>query len=253
MVRDTIHYICRQILNLMNVHQFIENYRSAFGDYELPIVFWYSESPAVPVEKITGCFIKSLKVAREGQIISLNLEAITCNGGKTYTGFCEPSPNIPKFVSEKELYKKTPELVTDFINDLNMPSKAGLYINFASIERINDFQNIEGLIFFATPDVLTGLISWTLFDTNQADAVSVPFGSGCSSTISQVVVENMNNGNRVFLGLFDPSVRSQVEPNILSLAIPMSRFKTMYHTFNQSSLNGSGAWKKVRERIGETY
>ncbi|HEY4788927.1 MAG TPA: DUF169 domain-containing protein [Bacteroidales bacterium] len=233
----------------MDKNYFIENYRNAFGNYELPIAIWYSEEPAVPTEKTTGCFIKYLKPAREGQIVSLSLETITCMGGKTYTGLSAPFPQIPKFVSEKELYKRTPELVSDFINDLNMPSKIGQFINFASIERIDNFENIEGLIFFATPDVLTGLVSWAMFDTNQVDAVSVPFGSGCSSTVSQVVVENKNNGNRVFIGFFDPSVRPQVEPNILSFAIPMSRFKKMYYTFNESCLSGSRAWSKVKERI----
>ncbi len=233
----------------METKKFIENFKTAFGNYELPIAIWYSEEPVVPVEKTKRCFINYLKPAREGGIVSLNLETITCMGGKTYTGLSEPFPQIPKFVSEKERYKKTPEMVTCFINDLNLPNKAGLFINFASIEKINNFENIEGLVFFATPDVLTGLVSWAFFDTNQADAVSVPFGSGCSSIISQTVVENSNNGNRVFIGFFDPSVRPQIEANILSFAIPMSRFKKMYYTFSESCLCGTHAWEIVKERI----
>ncbi len=235
----------------MNKNIFIENFRNAFGNYELPIAIWYSNEPAVPVEKTMGCFIKYLKPAREGGIVSFNIDTIGCMGGKTYTGFCEPSPHIPSFVSLKELYKKSPDLVTEFISDLNMPSKEGLYINFASIEKIDSFEHIEGLIFFATPDVLTGLVSWALYDNNEPDAVSTPFGSGCSSTVSHIVVENQNQGKRTFIGLFDPSVRPHVEPNILSFAIPMSRFNEMYHTLNQSCLSGSPAWIKVKQRITE--
>ncbi len=233
----------------MNKNQFIENFRNAFGNYELPIVFWYSEQPMVELNKTKGCFIKDLKLAREGGTISLNLDTISCPGGKTYTGFMTLPPQIPNFVSLKERYKETPEMVADFVKDMNIPSKEGLFINFTSIKNIENFDNIEGLLFFATPDVLTGLISWTFFDTNAPDAVSVPFGSGCSSLISQTIVENKQNGYRVFLGLFDPSVRTRVEANILSLAIPMSRFKKMYYTFEKSCLADSPAWKKVRERI----
>jgi hypothetical protein len=125
-----------------------------------------------------------------------------------------------------------------------------MYLNFASIASIRNFDKLEGLVFFATPDVLTGLVSWAQFDNNNPDAVSVPFGSGCSTVVAQTIVENQNNGQRVFLGMFDPSARPQVEANILSLSIPMSRFKKMYYTLNNSCLSGSRAWLKVKERIG---
>lgn len=233
----------------MDKNEFIRNFRNAFGNYELPIAIWYSEKAAAEEEKTRGCFIKYLKPAREGSIISLSLETISCPGAKLYCGFTEMAPFIPSFVSEKERYKQTPEMVTDFITNLNIQDKSKLFLNFASIEKVETFDNIDALIFFATPDVLTGLVSWALYDTNEADAVSVPFGSGCSSMISKTITENQRNGHRIFLGLFDPSVRPQVEANILSLAIPMSRFKKMYYTFNESCLNGSHAWNKVKERI----
>ncbi len=233
----------------MDKNNFVESFKKAFGNYELPIAIWYSEKPAGQEEKTKGCFIKYLKLAREGNRLSFGLKSLSCPGAKVYCGFTEMPPFVPGFVSEKERYKKTPGLVSDFISDLKMPDKSGLFLNFASIDMIDSFDDIEALIFFATPDVLTGLVSWALYDTNKPDAVSVPFGSGCSSIVSQTVVENQNKGNRVFLGMFDPSVRPYVEPNILSFAIPMSRFKEMYHTFNESCLNGSHAWSKVKERI----
>ena len=67
--------------------------------------------------------------------------------------------------------------------------------------------------------------------------------------VTQPVVENQKDGQRVFLGLFDPSVRPYLEADILSFAVPMSRFRRMYCTFNESCLNGAHAWNKVKERI----
>jgi len=233
----------------MNKEIFIENYRTAFGDYELPVAFWYSDEPDGVNEKTKGCFIKDLKPAREGQLMTFSLDTISCAGGKVYTGFTDLPAFIPEFVSTKERYKETPEMVTEFVKDLKMPDKSVKYLNFVSIDQVDNFDQLEGIIFFATPDVLAGLVSWTLFDTNSPDAVSVPFGSGCSSMISQTVVENQNNGHRTFLGMFDPSVRPHLEPNILSFAIPMSRFKTMYHTISQSCLKGTHGWLKVKNRI----
>jgi len=237
---------------LIDKNEFIRNFRIAFGDYELPIAVWYSETAIASEEKTRGCFIKNLKPAREGNEVSFSLDTISCPGGKVYCGFAKPAPFIPSFVSEKERYKRTPEMVTDFITNLNLPDKSRQFINFASIDRIKNFGEIEALVFFATPDVLTGLVSWALFDINEPDAVSVPFGSGCSSIVSQAIVENQRDGYRVFLGLFDPSVRLHVESDILSFAVPMSRFKKMYHTLSESCLCSSHAWEKVRERIIET-
>lgn len=233
----------------MDINVFIKSYQQAFGDYELPVALWYSHEPEGILEKTRGCFIKDLKPAREGEIISLSSDTISCPGGKVYSGFLTMPPTLPQFVSEKEHYKESPELVEDFVKNLCIPDKNEMFLNFASIASIRNFDNVEGLVFFATPDVLTGLVSWAQFDNNNPDAVSVPFGSGCSSLVAQTIVENQNNGQRVFLGMFDPSVRPQVEENILSLSIPMSRFKKMYYTINHSCLSGSRAWIKVKERI----
>ncbi|MCC8174511.1 MAG: DUF169 domain-containing protein, partial [Odoribacter sp.] len=165
------------------------------------------------------------------------------------TGFIDMPPQVPNFVSLKEKYKQTPEQVIEFVEGLDFPKTEEKYLYFERVDKINSFEGKEGLIFFATPDVLTGLVSWTLFDTNAPDAVSVPFSSGCSSTISQVVAENLKGGKRTFIGFFDPSVRPCVEANILSFSIPMTRFKEMYYTMSESALGGAHAWEKVKKRI----
>lgn len=108
------------------------------------------------------------------------------------------------------------------------------YLHFARIDRLTSFEKVEGLLFLATPD-----------------AVSTPFGSGCSSTITLTVNENRQGGHRTFLGFFDPSVRPYVESNLLSLTIPMSRFKMMYQTMRNSSLYDTHAWAKIKTRINE--
>lgn len=236
----------------MEVKRFISNYREAFGEAaELPIVFWYSEMPFVNTEKINGCFFKGMETVRKGNPISLSVETVTCGGGKFYSGFTEMPERIPNFVSLKEKYKKTPEMVIDFVENLDVPRAEMNYLNFARIDNIDRFDAIEGIVFFATADILSGLATWTYFDNNAEDAVSAPFGSGCSSIITQVVNENKRGGRRTFIGLFDPSARPYLEANRLSFAIPMSRFREMYHTMRESSLFDTHAWSKIRERMSD--
>lgn len=234
----------------MNTQTFIQDFKEAFGETaELPLVFWYSDVLEGETEKINGCFFKGMKTVREGNIISLNAETIGCGGGKFYTGFTEMPEHVPTFVSLKERYKQTPELVTDFIHQVGVPKAEKIYLHFARIDKVKDIEEAEGLLFLATPDMLSGLTTWAYFDHNAEDSVVSPFGSGCSSVVTQTINENRKGGRRTFIGFFDPSVRPYFEPDKLSYTIPMSRFKEMCETMRQSCLFDTHAWGKIRERM----
>ena len=210
----------------MGIQVFLNNYREAFGDkVDLPIVFWYSEQPVTPVDKIGGCLFKCMKEVRAGQTVSLSVETIGCGGGKFYTGFTEMPERIPGFVSLKEKYKQTPEGVSEFLEELQVPRAKMDYLNFARMDKVENFDNLEGILFLATPDMLSGLATWAFFDNNSEDAVTSLFG------------------------FFDPSVRPYFEPDILSFMIPMSRFKEMYDTMRSSCLFDTHAWGKIKERM----
>lgn len=234
----------------MEISTFVNNYREAFGRRaELPIAFWYSNMAEGLNEKVNGCLMKCLKQVRKGQVCSLSRETITCGGGKLYTGFDTMPERVPGFVAQKERYKKTPEMVIDYIKSLQIDLTEKPYLNFARIDSLNSFDVAEGLLFLATPDMLSGLTTWAYFDNNAPDAVSAPFGSGCCSVVTQAVLENQRQGRRTFLGFFDPSVRPHFEPDLLSFTIPMSRFREMYLTMRHSCLFDTNAWGKIKERI----
>lgn len=234
----------------MNKDEFINNYREAFGQsVKLPLVFWYSDTPVADPVKINGCMFKFLLKAQAGENVSLDEQTLSCGGGKFYSGFIPMPERIPTFVSEKEKYKKTPEFVIDFLDKLQVPLASKKYLNFSRIDKIDDFNDKEGLLFMAEPDVLSGLTTWAFFDNNDEDTVLSAFGSGCCSIITLTIKENQKNGRRTFLGGFDPSVRPYFGKNEFSFTIPMSRFKEMYTTMRESCLYDTHAWKKVKERI----
>ena len=236
----------------MDRQEFIRNFKEAFGEKaQLPLLFGYSDKPIADTEKIGGCFFKGLQAAREGTPVSLSIEVIGCGGGKLYTGFTDMPKRVPGFVSLKEKYKKTPEMVTDYVNGLNMKRTEKPYLNFTRIDKAESFEGTEGVMFYATVDMLSGLCGWAFYDTNEPDAVVSMFGSGCSTVVSMTVVENEKKGHRCFLGLLDPSVRPWVGKNELSFTIPFSRFTQMMETMKETFLYGSHAWEKVRQRLEE--
>lgn len=236
----------------MDIKEFLLNYRQAFGSKaSLPLLFGYSDKPIANTEKIGGCFFKGLQAARDGQPVSLSADVIGCGGGKLYTGFSDIPERVPGFVSLKEKYKKTPEMVVDYVNGLGMNRAEKPYLNFIRIDKAESFEGIEGIFFYATPDMLSGLCGWAFFDINEPDAVVSRFGSGCSTVVSMTVVENARQGHRCFIGLLDPSVRPWVGKDELSFTIPFSRFTQMMETMKDTFLFGSHAWEKMKQRLEE--
>ena len=234
----------------MELIEFIQSYREAFGENaQLPLLFGYNDTPVAQTAKIGGCFFKGLQAAREGTPISLSVEVIGCGGGKLYTGFTYMPAHVPNYVSITEKYKRTPEMVADYVKRLEIPRATKPYLNFVRIDKAESFEGFEGVMFYATPDMLAGLCGWAFYDTNEPDAVMAQFGSGCSTVVSMTVVENARGGYRCFLGLLDPSVRPWVGPNELSFTIPMSRFTAMMDTMRQCFLFGSHAWEKLKARL----
>lgn len=234
----------------MDVKDFVNSFREAFGsNAKLPLAFWYSEKPVAEPQRVNGCFFKAFGQLYDGTPMSFDVETIGCGGGKLYTGFIPMPPTVPAFVSGKEKYKQTPEMVTEFIDRLGIPDESGRYLNFTRIDNVQDFGTAEGLIFVASPDVLSGLLTWAWFDTNAEDAVATIFGSGCSATVTQAALENRRGGYRTFLGGFDTSVRPHFAPDELTFTIPMSRFRVMLGTMRRSCLYDTHAWHKVQGRL----
>ena len=115
----------------MEVKVFINNFREAFGDAaELPIVFWYSDNKIVDTDKINGCLFKGIGLVREGGLMSLSVDTISCGGGKFYIGFTDMPVHVPHFVSVKEKYKESPEVLIDF-DDKLVVSKIVKRISFS--------------------------------------------------------------------------------------------------------------------------
>ena len=98
-------------------------------------------------------------------LFSLNAENIGCGGGKFYTGFTEMPEHVPTFVSLKERYKQTPEMVVEFIRQIGVPKAEKKYLHFARIDKISSLEQVEGVMFIANPDMLSGLTTWAYYAT----------------------------------------------------------------------------------------
>ena len=233
----------------MTIQEFIIKYKEAFSkNVPLPIAFGYSDKAVTEVKKIPRCMIGAIRKVCEGETLTLSADNVLCGGGSLYTAFAPMPDRVPVFVSEVEHYKQNKELVRTYINRLDICLSNKPYLNFMRMDSVENLDETEGIIFFATPDVLSGLCSWAFYDNNDNDAVCTQFASGCCSIVTFATQENKKNGRRCFIGMLDPSARPLIPKNELTFTIPTCRFKEMMDTMEQSALFQK-AYSIVRKRI----
>jgi hypothetical protein len=121
------------------------------------------------------------------------------------------------------------------------------YLVFKRWDKLTEDESPEIIIFFAIPDVISGLFTLANFDRIE-DGVITPFGSGCSSIIMHPYLEGEKPQPRCVFGMFDPSARPYVAPNILTFAVSMNRFSQMVENIPESFLITS-TWKNIQKRM----
>ena len=233
----------------MTIQEFKTKYTEAFGEsVPFPVAFGYSDKAVAEVRKIPRCMIGAIRKVCYGEPLTLSADNVLCGGGALYTAFAPMPDYVPVFVSETEHYKQTKEMVKECIDRLDIRLSEKPYLNFVRMDHIDNLDEVEGILFFATPDVLSGLCSWAFYDNNAADAVCTRFASGCCGIVTFAAKENAEGGRRCFIGMLDPSARPLVPKDELTFTIPACRFKEMMNTMERSALFQK-ACSIVRKRI----
>lgn len=240
--------------------EFIVLWKKYFDGAELPITFYYTdeEGGAEPMERTSGhrCVICDLAKVRKGESIRLTADTVGCGGGKRYLGFTqEIVPNFEYFLScgipgklEGERYKKSPELVKEAMKKLPDFRAPAEFIVFKRWDMIEESDDPEVAIFFAQPDVLSGLFTLANFDEVEPNGVFTPFAAGCGSIVQYPYLESDSEHPRCVLGMFDVSARPCVPQYTLTFSAPMKKFARMIENMNESFLI-TPSWAKVKERI----
>lgn len=235
---------------MLNPPDFLSQYKRYFGpNAPLPIVISFTDTPLGNVQSTHGCMFKLFHTVQNGEDISLGEKNINCMGGKVYSGFSSAPSQMFNFVANKEKYKISTECAADAVNNMNLLPASANFLNLIRLDRLNDFAGCIGLLFLVTPDILSGLFMWANYDHSDINSVKVPWGSGCSQTISALMSENDKKGEHCFIGMLDISARPYFKADILSFSIPMSRFEKMSCTLAECFAAGSPAWNKLRQRI----
>ena len=246
--------------------KFLELWKKYFHDTDLPIVFYYTNEEGhaelTKPSSIETCVIGALADVRKGKSLCLDADSIGCPGGKRYLGFAEEiRPDLaeeirPYFLScgipgkvRGERYKKSPELVKEWVRKSPRFKAPGRFVIFKRWDKLQESDEPEVVIFFAKPDVLSGLFTLANYDQAEPNVVFTPMGSGCSSIVEYPYFERDAEKPRGVIGMFDVSARPFVPDDVLTFSTPMSKLLTMIEHMDESFLI-TDSWKKVLLRIG---
>jgi uncharacterized protein (DUF169 family) len=241
--------------------KFLTLWKKYFNNAPLPITFYYTDEAgragAVEPGSVPRCVIGVLVEVQKGQSLALDVDAVGCPGGKKYLGFAEDlMPGFEYFLScgipgklEGERYKKTPEMVKEYMAKHAPAMKApGKYIVFKRWDKLENADNPEVVIFYARPDVLAGLFTLASFDEAEQNMAIAPFGSGCASIVQYPYMETKSAAPRAVIGMFDISARPFVPADVLTFAAPLSKFARMVDNMEESFLI-TPSWAKIQKRI----
>jgi len=240
--------------------KFIRLWKKYFDAADLPLIFYYTDTPAgeelIQSSSNHRCIMVDLTKVFTGRSICFNTDSFSCFGGKRHLGFTqELMTNIEYFLScgipgklEGERYKKTPELIKEFIEKAPKFEAPGKFIVFKRFDKLQEPDEPDVVIFFAPPDVLSGLFALANFDVSDPIGVICPFSAGCGTIVQYPYLEKESDCPKAVLGMFDVTARPYVSKDVLTFSIPINKFATMIDNVEQSFLI-TESWGKVHNRI----
>ncbi len=239
---------------------FQQRWERYFPGAELPVAYCYTNEPSAEDQRDSRneehCVIAAFERVRQGHAFVYGADSPGCRGWARYTGFSRKlGPNFEYFLSygipgevEGERYKKSPGLVKAYLETHPAFEAPGRFLVIKRWDKLAPADDPFGVIFFATPDVLSGLFALANFDRADLNGVIAPMGSGCASIVSHVWFEAQASAPRCVLGMFDVSARPQVPRGTLTFAAPFRRFEQMVANMDESFLI-TDSWDRVRGRI----
>lgn len=186
-------------------------------------------------------------------------ERFGCPGGAFYLGFLKPqtdtictyvSSGVPG-VMQGEHYLSDPQTCRRIFEEIAPLPAGGPYCVFKPLDLLEAGETPELVMFFARPEVITGLHMLTAYVTGELNAVTTPFGAGCSHVVTFPRTHAAGSQRKAVLGGWDPSCRKYYKTDEISFSMPWALFQDMLAKWRDSFLT-SGTWKLCQKKIARS-
>jgi len=206
----------------------------------------------------TGCFLRLLLKAFEGETLYFSKENVTCPGAAIGLGFTDGLPPIPGgfgyFISSGrgegyppgEKVKCSPEIGERML--LNQPRNVLDEFDCIRIKKYEPGIDSDIVTSLVTPDQLSALIHIFNFRKADYDNIIAPMVSGCASIFRIPFGELKKDEPRGVIGNIDVFSRPHFAMDKFFFTIPGKCFETMITDADESILT-SHIWKGIKSRI----
>lgn len=211
------------------------------------------------VFKHFSCVMGNIWLARKKHCASyISSEEYGCVGGVFYCAMMKPNLRfIEHYVTtgfsgtpiHGERYLPSPEAMRKFLAQVDPRPAPAKYCIFKPLSLFEAGEEPEFVIFFARPEVLTGLVTHTTFTTGEVDCVATPFGAGCTNIIAWPLYYQAQGLDKAVLGGFDPSARKFMKTDELSFTVSWSLYQKMLAALPESMFSVPGSWAEVRKKV----
>lgn len=204
-----------------------------------------------------SCVIGNIWLARKKKTAAyFDREHFGCLGGAFYLGFLKPqlefiahyiSSGIPG-QSEGEHYLESPDVSRAFFKAVDPRPAPARFCVFKPVSLFEESEMPEVVIFFARAEVIAGLNQLATFVTNDVEAVSSPFGAGCTNIVAWPLRYLSQGKLKAVMGGWDPSDRKYLKPDEITFAVPYEMYERMIIRWPESFLS-TKTWSMVKKKI----
>ncbi len=182
-----------------------------------------------------------------------------CMGGAFALGFVKPqcetiihyvSSGVPG-VMEGEDYIESPEALREIFGRLDPRPAPSRFCVFKPLSMFGAGEEPETVIFFARPEILSGLHQLAAFVTNDPEVVASPWGAGCYNITAWPFHYKERGEAKAVLGGWDPSARKYYKTDELTFAVPLEMFRDMLEGWPRSFL-AKEVWRLCRKKIARS-
>lgn len=214
------------------------------------------------VMKTFSCVMGNIWLARKkGGAAFISAEEYGCPGGVYYCSMIKPHLRfIEHYVStgfegtplHGERYMRDPESMRKFMLEVNPREASGKYCIFKPLSQFADDEQPEFVIFFARPEVLSGLFTQAVFTTGDMECVVSPFGAGCTNMLSWPLYYKERGEEKAVIGGFDPSARKFMKTDELTFTVSLDFYNKMLAALPESMFTHETDWKTVRKKVARS-
>jgi len=199
------------------------------------------------------------RARRKHSLAWFSAQRFGCPGGAFYLGYLGPQTDaICAYVSsgipgamQGENYISDPQTCRRIFEEMAPPLAGGAYCVFKPLDLLEPEETPELVMFFARPEVISGLHFLATYVSGDLSAVSSPFGAGCSHVVSFARQHAAKGERKAVLGGWDPSCRKYYKTDEISFSLPWPFFLEMLGKWRKSFLT-TGTWQICRKKIARS-